>query len=153
MDNIFQPNETFDFSMLSLTHPTGIQGGAYFTKIQVNGKPLYIETPRSLTKQAFVKHGKKYYCDLMFDNSNHEFIQWLENLETTCQNLIYKKADTWFESQLELTDIESAFTSPTRIYKSGKNYLVRVNIKMNYATNMPLIKIFNENEIPLNIAE
>ena len=87
----------------------------------------------------------------MFDNSNHEFIQWLENLEATCQNLIYKKADTWFESKLELTDIESAFTSPTRIYKSGKNYLVRVNVKMNYTTNMPLIKIFDENELPLDI--
>ena len=36
MDNIIEPNETFDFSKLSLAHPSGIQGGAYFTKIEYN---------------------------------------------------------------------------------------------------------------------
>ena len=53
MDNIIEPNETFDFSKLSLAHPTGIQGGAYFTKIQYNNKPLYIQTIKSLTRQGF----------------------------------------------------------------------------------------------------
>ena len=44
MDNIIEPNEQFPFSKLSLTLPSGIQGGAYFTKIQFNNKPLYIQT-------------------------------------------------------------------------------------------------------------
>ena len=153
MEGIYQPDDTFNYSHLSLAHPTGIQGGAYFTKIQVNNKPLYIETPKCLTRQGFVKHGKKYYCDLMFDNNDQEFIHWLENLETTCQELIYKKSDTWFESKLELNDIESAFTSPMRIYKSGKYYLVRVNVKVNYTTNVPFIKVYGENEMPITIDE
>ena len=42
MDNIIEPNDTFDFSKLSLAHPSGIQGGAYFTNIEYNKKPLYI---------------------------------------------------------------------------------------------------------------
>jgi len=151
MEGIFQPNDTFDYSNLSLAHPTGIQGGAYFTKIQMSNKPLYIETPKSLTRQGFVKHGKKYYCDLMFDNNDEQFIHWIENLETTCQQLIYKKADTWFESKLELNDIEAAFASPMRVYKSGKYYLLRVNVKVNYATNTPVVKIYSENEIPITI--
>jgi hypothetical protein len=151
MESIFQPNDTFDYSNLSLAHPTGIQGGAYFTKIQMSNKPLYIETPKSLTRQGFVKHGKKYYCDLMFDNNDEQFIHWIENLETTCQQLIYKKADTWFESKLELNDIEAAFASPMRVYKSGKYYLLRVNVKVNYATNTPVVKIYSENEIPITI--
>ena len=33
MDYIIEPNKQFDFSQLSLANPTGIQGGAYFTKI------------------------------------------------------------------------------------------------------------------------
>jgi len=153
MDNIFSPNDSFDFSQLSLAHPTGIQGGAYFTKIQMHNKPLYIETPKSLTRQGFVKNGKKIYCDLMFDNNDEQLIHWLESLETKCQELIYKKADSWFENKLELNDIESAFASPMRIYKSGKYYLVRVNVKMNYSTNSPLVKIFNENETPVSIED
>ena len=40
----------------------------YNSKIQYNNKPLYIQTSKSQTRQGFVKTGKKYYCDLMFDN-------------------------------------------------------------------------------------
>ena len=42
MNNIIEPNESFDFSKLSLTHPISIQGGAYFTKIEYNKNLLYI---------------------------------------------------------------------------------------------------------------
>jgi len=151
MENIIQPNDSFDFSSLSLAHPTGIQGGAYFTKVYNNGKPLYIQTPKSLTKQGFVKNGKKIYADLMFDNNDEQFIHWLENLETKCQDLIFEKKDSWFENQLDKSDIETAFTSPIRIYKSGKFYLVRVNVKVANSTNVPNVKIYNENETPLTI--
>jgi hypothetical protein len=151
MENIIQPNDSFNFSSLSLAHPTGIQGGAYFTKIYNNGKPLYIQTPKSLTKQGFVKNGKKIYADLMFDNNDEQFINWLENLETKCQELIFEKKDSWFENQLDKSDIETAFTSPMRIYKSGKFYLVRVNVKVSSSTNVPNVKIYNEHETPLTI--
>jgi hypothetical protein len=151
MEDIFQPNDKFDFSHISLAHPTGIQGGAYFTKIQMHNKPLYIETPKSLTRQGFVKNGKKIYCDLMFDNNDEQFIRWLESLENKCQELIYSKGELWFENKLEMNDIETAFASPMRIYKSGKYYLVRVNVKVNYNTNIPSIKIYNENETPITI--
>jgi hypothetical protein len=150
MDNIIEPNETFDFSKLSLAHPTGIQGGAYFTKIHYNNKPLYIQTTKSLTRQGFVKNGKKYYCDLMFDKNADVLIHWFENLEENCQKLIFSKSNSWFQNPLDVNDIESAFNSTIRVYKSGKYYLVRTNVKNN-ASNEPTIKIYDENEIPLAI--
>ena len=153
MDNIIEPNNLFDFTKLSLAQPTGIQGGAYFTKILYNDKPLYIQAPKCSTKQGFVKNGKKLYCDLMFDNSNDQLINWFEKLETRCQELIYGKAEAWFQNQLEMTDIENAFASSLRVYKSGKYYLVRTNVKMNYATNTPNIRIYNESEIPMSVDE
>ena len=150
MDNIIEPNETFDFSKLSLAHPSGIQGGAYFTKIEYNKKPLYIQTSKSQTRQGFVKTGKKYYCDLMFDKNAEGLIHWFENLENRCQQLIFERRDTWFQNSLEESDIESAFNSTIRVYKSGKFYLVRTNIKNNH-NNLPTIKIYNEQEIPLTM--
>jgi hypothetical protein len=150
MDNIIEPNESFDFLKLSLAHPTGIQGGAYFTKILNNNKPLYIQTTKSLTRQGFVKTGKKYYCDLMFDNNSETLINWFENLEDKCKKLIYERADTWFQNALEMNDVDSAFNSIIRIYKSGKYYLVRTSVK-NTISNEPSVKIYNENEIPLGI--
>jgi hypothetical protein len=150
MDNIIEPNETFDFSTLSLAHPSGIQGGAYFTKIEYNKKPLYIQTSKSQTKQGFVKTGKKYYCDLMFDKNSETLINWFENLEEKCQKLIFDKRDSWFQNSLEESDIETAFNSIIRIYKSGKYYLVRTNVKNNH-NNLPAIKIYSEQEIPLTM--
>jgi len=152
MDNIIEPNSNFDFSKLSLAHPVGIQGGAYFTKLLYNNKPLYIQTTKSLTRQGFIKSGKKYYCDLMFDNNSETLIHWFENLEETCQKLIFDKSEAWFQNSLDKNDVETAFNSVIRIFKSGKYYLLRTNIKIG-ANNDPSIKIYNENEIPLSIGD
>jgi hypothetical protein len=150
MENIIEPNESFDFSKLSLTQPIGIQGGAFFTKIEYNNKPLYIQTTKSTTKQGFVKSGKKYYCDLMFDKNAEVLINWFENLEIACHKLIFAKGDSWFQSKLEENDIETAFSSIIRVYKSGKYYLVRTNVKNNNL-NVPVIKIYDDRELPLTI--
>ena len=153
MDNIIEPNDSFDFTKITLSHPSSIQGGAYFTKIEYNNKPLYVQTTKSLTRQGIVKTGKKYHCDLMFDNSSETLINWFENLEDTCQKLIYSKSENWFQNALEMTDIENAFNSIIRIYKSGKYYLVRTNIKHSHLTNEPSIKIYDENELGLKIED
>lgn len=152
MNNIIEPNDNFDFTKLSLGHPNGIQGGAYFTKILYNNNPLYIQTTKSLTRQGFVKTGKKYYCDLMFDNNSEMLIRWFENLEEICQKLIFDKSEAWFQNSLDKNDVETAFNSVLRIYKSGKYYLLRTNVK-NSLNNEPSIKIYNENEHPLTITE
>lgn len=150
MENIIEPNHSFDFSKLSLAHPVGIQGGAYFTKLEFNNKPLYIQTFKSLTRQGFVKTGKKYYCDLMFDKNSETLIHWFENLEEKCHKLIYEKKDDWFQGNLEESDIETAFNPLIRVYKSGKYYLLRTNVK-NTKDDNPAVKIYNENEISLGI--
>jgi hypothetical protein len=82
----------------------------------------------------------------MFDNNDTVFINWIENLETKCQELIYSKGEAWFQSKLEKDDIETAFTSPFKIYKSGKYYLLRVNVK-------PNIKIYNETDESIKIED
>jgi len=152
MENIIEPSDSFDFSNLSLAHPVGIQGGAYFTKIENNKKALYIQTIKGQSRQGFVKTGKKYYMDIMFDKNAEMLIQWFENLETKCQKLIFEKRDTWFQNGLEESDIESAFNSTIRVYKSGKFYLLRTNIKNNHE-QLPSINIYNEHEIPLQMSD
>ena len=147
MNDIIEPTIDYDFSNLYLGPPSTVAGGAYFTRIMYNNnKQLYIQTPKSLTKQGFVKSGKKIYVDLMFDNNDTVFINWIENLETKCQELIFSKGENWFQTKLDKDDIESAFTSPFKIYKSGKFYLLRVNVK-------PNIKIFNDDANIVNLED
>lgn len=148
MENIVEPNDSFDFTKLSLSPPSSIQGGAYFTSIEYNNIPLYIQTTKSLSKQGIVKTGKKLYIDLMFDKTSETLINWFENLEETCKKLIYAKKEEWFQNSLEECDIDNAFNSIIRIYKSGKFYLVRSNIKSNQASE-PAVKLYNENEVAM----
>jgi hypothetical protein len=105
-----------------------MSGGNYFIKFLMNGSPLYIQPPKCRTKGGIAKAGKKLYSDLMFTNENPDFIQWMEDLESTVCKSIYENRAKWFESEMELHDIENYFTSPLKIYKSGKFYLVRTNI-------------------------
>ena len=113
---------------------------------------MYIQTTKGLTKQGFIKSGKKYYCDLMFDNNSEKLINWFEKFEEQCQKLILEKGESWFQNNLELNDIENAFNPIIKIYKSGKFYLIRTNVK-NSALNEPTIKIYNESEIPLFMSD
>jgi hypothetical protein len=137
-DDIIEPTMEYDFTKLYFGPPSTLAGGSYFSRIMYGtNKPLIIQTPKSLTKQGFIKSGKKIYTDLMFDNNDTVFINWIENLELRCQELVYSKRESWFDTKLEKDDIENTFTSPFKIFKSGKYYLLRVNVK-------PNIKIYDE---------
>jgi len=141
---IHQTDSTFSFDKLALHAPASV-GGNYFIKYSIDGSALYIQPPKCLVKQISVssKNAKKMHCDLQFGKDCEEFIQWMEHLETHTQKLLYDNREKWFESDLELQDIENSFTSPMKIYKSGKYYLVRSNLQ-----NQPGI-IYDENENPI----
>lgn len=146
MENIYSTNDefdTFDFSKMELTKPIPSQGGNHFIKFLVkNGNRVYVQPPACISKQGIVKVGKKYYCDLMFTNENEHFIRWIENLETHCHKYIFENRQKWFDNEMELHDIENYFTSPIKLFKSGKYYTIRVNIQT--ILDKPKLKIYNE---------
>lgn len=157
MNSIVIPNEYYDFSNLHLATPISIQGGAFFTKLLNNNDDVFIQTPKSTTKQGFIKSGKKIHCDLMFDKTNGDFIEWLENLENKLVNLINQKSNAWFQDEIEKDDIENAFASPVKVYKSGNYYLVRCYVespRMAQSSNQLTIFDESENEVSMeNINE
>ena len=146
MENIYSTNDefdVFDFSKMELTKPIPVLGGNHFIKFLVkNGSQLYVQPPACISKQGIVKVGKKHYCDLMFTNENEHFIRWMENLEIHCHKYIYENRAKWFDNEMELHDIENYFTSPIKLYKSGKYYTIRANIQT--ILDKPKLKIYNE---------
>jgi hypothetical protein len=149
MENIHNPNDKFDFEKLILTKPTAIAGGNYFIRFLLNDEHLYIQPPKCSLKQGIVKAGKRMYADLMFTNENDPFIRWMENLENYCQQYIFKNREQWFDGDIEMHDIENYFTSPLKLYKSGKYYIARINITT--ALGKSLVKIYDENENEIEI--
>ena len=149
MEDIYNTDSNFDFTKLKLAKPVQIPGGNYFIRMSMNNKALYIQPPKSKTKQGFLKAGKRYYTDLMFSNVDSNFIEWMENLENHCQKMLYQNREQWFEDSMEIHEIENYFTSPLRIFKSGKFYIARVVINTNLGK--PLLKIYDEDENLINM--
>ena len=149
MEGIYNTDSSFDFTKLKLAKPQQIPGGNYFIRLSIDDKALYIQPPKSKTKQGFLKAGKRYFTDLMFSNEDTNFIEWMENLENYCQKMLYEYRDQWFEDTMEIHEIENYFTSPLRIFKSGKFYIARVNVNTNLGK--PLLKIYDEDENLINM--
>jgi len=144
MSGIYETNSSFQFDKLLLSSPKLIAGGNHFIKYSISNSSLYIEPPKCAIKGSISKTTKRSYCDLIFSNQDIEFITWMEDLEThTCKQIFENRAK-WFESDMELSDIENYFASPMKSYKSGNNYLVRTNIPTRLGKIN--LKIYNENE-------
>ena len=145
--------DNYDFSKIVLTDPELLHGGSFFTKLNVDNSMFYIQTPKCLSKQGIIlTAGKKSYIDLMFSNEHSEFIGFIENLEKACIEKIYSKRNSWFTNDIDQSDIENAFTSALRSFKSGKNYLLRANIASSKnMLKMPSCFVFDENEKQLTL--
>lgn len=114
---------------VTLSMPSSVQGGSYFTKIQYAKHPLYMQTPKCVSKQGISTVGKKTYIELVISNEKDgEFISFLENLEKTCIDIIFEKRHLWFTDELEKPDIETAFASIIKSYKNGTSHLLKLNI-------------------------
>jgi hypothetical protein len=150
---IYNIKEPLDLSRLRLTKPIN-KNGSHFIKTLDIEDPIYFLGPKCLTKQGFVKSGKKVFCDFIFSNEDSEFLAWLENLEESARRCIYENGGKWFETPLDEHDIENSMSSPYRSYKSGKYFIVRANVPT--ALDKINIKVYDENEqetSPDNIKE
>ena len=146
MENIVEPNASFEFSQLTCISPSSLGGGNYFIRIlQKNGqKPFYIQPPKCTTKQGIVKSGKKMYVDLLFRHEDEPFHEFLEHLETFCKNQLFHYREKWFDSSLTEEVIDESFIPVSKMYKSGKFHSVRSLIPTRLGKSN--LKLFDENE-------
>ncbi len=148
---IHDPNPSFQFDRITLTTPAAITGGAHFSKIMIDRTPLYIQTPKCSTKAGIIGSGRKMYTDLVFTNENEDIIQWMEALETKLRQKIYENRGRWFDSEMSEDDIEGCFSPMVKLYRSGKQYCVRVNI--NSKADAKPLKIYDEDEMTVEPAQ
>jgi hypothetical protein len=148
---IHDATPSFQFDKISLTTPASITGGAHFSKIIMDKNPLYIQTPKCSTKNGIIGSGRKMYADLVFTNENEEIIQWMEILETTIRRKIYDNRGKWFDTEMSEDDIEGCFSPMVRVFRSGKQYCIRVNI--NSKPDAKPLKIYDEDEINVDAAQ
>ena len=152
--DVLEPSKLFNFSDITLANPYPVQGGSYFTKLNKNGKPLYIQMPSCFTKQGIVSTQKNKYCDLMYDTSScDELTEWIEQLELTCQKLINEKKLLWFHSEITEDEINNMMTPICRLYKSGKKLLIRTHVSNHKRSNKHKCIVYNEDSEPMDATQ
>ena len=144
--NIKYPTRKFDFSKITLTYPKSVASGSYFTKILYDNLPLYLQIPKCTTKQGLVKMAKKMSSELLLDNMNEETVGWFENLDNRCKELVQTHSEDWFGNPISTEDIDNAFGSTIRLYKSGKFSLVKTSTKLHPVTEIPVLSVYNEKQ-------
>ena len=143
---IHETNDLMDFEKhISFISPTSISSGNYIIKcFNTNQTPFYIQSPKCRSKQTFQKAGKKIFCDLVFTHEDESFLKWIEHFESFCHKKIFENRSTWFDSDLEIHDIENSFLPSLKSFKSGKQHILRANIPLRLGKCS--LKIYNEQE-------
>jgi len=142
MADIYDPRH-FPFDTVQLGTPFN-RNGVHFIKMTVRDSPIYIQPPKCVVKQGFVKSGKRVFCDLVFNTEDNHFLTWLENIEEIAKTQIYENRAKWFETDLDKHDIENSLVPAYKMYKAGKLYIIRANIPTTLGkTNL---KVYDENE-------
>ena len=154
MEHIHETNTNFPFESITVSNPIALSSGVFFMKFSMNGMPVYIHPPKCSMKGPSVtplttptpKPKKLSHTDFIFSQENDDFLRWVETLEEFAQTKIYENRAKCFETDLEMSDIETLFTTPLKMYKSGKYYLLRANFPKPESNASSSFKIYDENE-------
>tara|TARA_B100000925_G_scaffold206287_1_gene156826 strand:- start:44 stop:1315 length:1272 start_codon:yes stop_codon:yes gene_type:complete len=144
MENIIQSNNmvNFDFSNISLKNPRPVQGGSFLSTIKHNNEALIIQTPKIKTKKGITQTNKHIYADLVFENDDNEFIEWIESLQENVRDIILTKSDNWFHDPVTLDEIEYNWNDAFRTYKQTKQ-LLRTFIHKSKGISNNTLKIYD----------
>ena len=146
---IYDTNDIFDFKKnVTFISPKFVSNGCCFIRcFGMEKTPLYIQSPKCKSKQGIVKTGKKMHCDLIFTHEDESFLRWIEEFENQCQQILFENKNNWFDSNLEIHDIENSFASSFKTYKS--QHVLRANIPI--ILGKCALKIYDEREQDINM--
>jgi hypothetical protein len=104
-------------------------------------------------KNGIISNKKEKYCDLLYIHKEHsQLIEWVEQMELSCKDMIDNKKQIWFQSDLTRNDLDNMMTPITRMYKSGSSILLRCYIDINKHNGKHKCLIYDENEKEMDIS-
>jgi len=134
--------------------PKPVQGGnTYISSISMNNEPFIFQTPRCRSKKGVHYTNKQVYTDLLFNDHDYNFLNWMKKLEKRIRQLIFDKRDTWFggdeDDELSLDDIEMNWMESIKGYK--KQYLIRTYFPKNIKTYTRSVSVYDDDENELTL--
>jgi hypothetical protein len=141
-EQIFEPNDNFNFENINLLTPT-IINKTPFLKLKINNLPLMLQSPKCVLKQSINNNNKKNLSELIFstEEDNQVFFKWIEILELCLKKIILKNKKEWFGEEFANTinNIDDI---------SFKNTIKNFNLPV---IIYPDLKVYDENENEIEI--
>ena len=114
----YEFDKNFPFDSLYLANPSGLQGGAYFSKIKINDERILLQIPKCQTKNGIHITEKKIYTDLMHSSDKESFQVWIDTFTSKIKELLYEKKDIWFSNDMSSDDIDFFWKDVLRKYRN-----------------------------------
>ena len=151
-NKIFEIDKDFNdktFHEFNLDNPIILNQNNYFSKLSHSDtkKTIYLQLPKCVSKNGIIKSNNKSYIELVFNSSEKNVIEFFENLEYFLINKIYDNKNLWFyeSNNMSYEDIQDLLAPIMRSYKSGKNFIIKANIKNDK------FNLYDENEKKVNV--
>ena len=147
----YECDKNFPFDSLYLANPSGLQGGAYFSKIKINDERILLQIPKCQTKNGIHITEKKIYTDLMHSSDKESFQIWIDTFTSKIKELLYEKKDIWFSNDMSSDDIDFFWKDILRKYKK-KFTLLRCYVKKSKYKNTSVM-VYDEEENNLELTD
>ena len=147
----YECDKNFPFDSLYLANPSGLQGGAYFSKIKINDERILLQIPKCQTKNGIHITEKKIYTDLMHSSDKESFQVWIDTFTSKIKELLYEKKDIWFSNDMSSDDIDFFWKDVLRKYKK-KFTLLRCYVKKSKYKNTSVM-VYDEEENNLELTD
>ncbi len=151
METMTTPDENYPFDDIKIKTPKALQGGTYCANLQINDGPILIQTPKCKTKNGIHKTAKQIYCDLILNEDHSVFLEWIDKLQETVRNLIFKNGSTWFHETPTIDEIEYNWNDSVR---SRREYeLLRTFVHKPKGINKMSLQVYDSDENQLTIEQ
>jgi hypothetical protein len=144
IDNILQYNKSYNKNKIVLDDPNRIEKGIYYSKLSYNKNPLYLRMNESISRSGIRENNDTKFIDLLFSETETEYIHFFKNIEDYIQELLVLKSCIWFPN-VSVDDIEYLFISSIKPFKN-KYITLRCYLNTSEYTKNHCI-IFDEHKI------
>ena len=126
MINIIDYN-VIDTQKIKFNKPDKVKGGSYMSLAEYNGEPIYIQTPRLLSK-GILKYDTRCNLELEFDKNHWNFYEFITNLDDHNVIQIQKNSGEWFSKEFPLDIVEEFYSTPIKIGRGNKPPSLKIKI-------------------------
>tara|TARA_Y100001958_G_C21205735_1_gene531876 strand:- start:31 stop:825 length:795 start_codon:yes stop_codon:yes gene_type:complete len=145
-------HDDLDYKKINYSKPEK-QGTFYYSSINYDNQPLYLQTPKMICKKNISELIDKgnYNLEMETINNNHKFYDSILNIDDNNVKKTHQYSKEWFEKELPLDVIDNMYKRTCKPVKKDNKPLFSFKIPMN--KNKVYCQVYDQNKICADISK